>query len=670
MILPKLFLFFLLITSIFTLASEVNDIKLVDIDEFNVNYSEEDCKKVKDIFKNIFKQIYVYNDISKDPPNETYYGIVNLTEEFDKIPTSNRKYLDFYRDIKKVIGKVKDLHFYFSAKNYTNNDIHINEIYACLPISIYVKGNTSDDAEMYIRAFNYCSFNTNEDIKQFINEHINISIKYINGIEPFKFIQDFANQYIYVKNKHAAFTFMIDYFHFFPFELIPLTKEELTDIEFTFTDGETLKLNYTVYSQKDFENDFLNFNQISNMLNGGNDRDEIKWDYSTKDKLGFQCRIDNNNKVNVFKQSSFMYSDDFDAVVKKCFEEFYSNSFPIIGIESKNPGGLYLFPLVQQLTQLKILQRQHISIKLTEFMDRVIPKNSFLDIETCEPIQEFKNITDDYGNGIKHHRTQVFSIMNLVFLKELEKTRKRLYEKNNFKKPTEIIIFTDFRSFSAASFLIKGFQETGGAIIVGYRGNPKLKGEPLDASISPSGSLNFIDQTEIGQTLNECGFYFQFLTNMETFNYSYQGPNPIPREYQINPVDERVNIYQAYDDSLYDDFIKEAKKIFKKYNEDQECNPDNELLLFEPDNNSCYNFENIPHAHGGYQCDKGTKKWNTTCKPFYCDIGYYFDTYQNKCIEDLCNKPEKEEDKGNIGTYMNGSSFFLQVLFLITLWFI
>ena len=116
--------------------------------------------------------------------------------------------------------------------------------------------------------------------------------------------------------------------------------------------------------------------------------------------------------------------------------------------------------------------------------------------------------------------------------------------------------------------------------------------------------------------------------------------------------------------------LKRQKKIFKKYNEDQECNPDNELLLFEPDNNSCYNFENIPHAHGGYQCDKGTKKWNTTCKPFYCDIGYYFDTYQNKCIEDLCNKPEKEEDKGNIGTYMNGSSFFLQVLFLITLWFI
>ena len=135
--------------------------------------------------------------------------------------------------------------------------------------------------------------------------------------------------------------------------------------------------------------------------------------------------------------------------------------------------------------------------------------------------------------------------MNLLYLKELDKTRKMLYAKNNLKKPTEIIIFTDFRSYSAKSFLIKGFQETGGAIIVGYRGNPKLKGEPLDASLPPSGSYNFIYQTEMGQILNECGFGFRYLTNMETFNYSYQGPNPIPREYQINPVDERVNIYQA-----------------------------------------------------------------------------------------------------------------------------
>ena len=125
--LPKIFLFFLLVASIFTLTPEENQVTIIDIDEFNVNYSEEDCIKVMEALKNILNQIYVYDDISKNPPNDSYYGVVNLTEEFEKIPTSNRKYFDFYRDIKKVIAKVKDLHFYFTAFNYTNNDIHINE---------------------------------------------------------------------------------------------------------------------------------------------------------------------------------------------------------------------------------------------------------------------------------------------------------------------------------------------------------------------------------------------------------------------------------------------------------------------------------------------------------------------------------------------------------------
>ena len=45
------------------------------------------------------------------------------------------------------------------------------------------------------------------------------------------------------------------------------------------------------------------------------------------------------------------------------------------------------------------------------------------------------------------------------------------------KRPTDIvIIFTDSFSFSATSGLIKGLQNTGGAITIGYLGNPKIKG--------------------------------------------------------------------------------------------------------------------------------------------------------------------------------------------------
>ena len=240
-------------------------------------------------------------------------------------------------------------------------------------------------------------------------------------------------------------------------------------------------------------------------------------------------------------------------------------------------------------------------------------------------------------------------------LKNWKETRKKYYDKNHLKKPTEIIIFTDFRAFSATSFFIKGLQETGGAILVGYRGNPKLKDEPLDASQFPS-DLIVIDGTEMDKTLKECGFDLKTVTAYETFNYTYQKENPIPREFLINPVDERVNIFQAYDDSLYNDFINEAKKIFKKYNIDKECNPNNELLLFEPDGGECYNFENISHAHGGYQCDKETKHWSSICKPYYCDIGYYFDTYKNICVEDIrTERGGEEKEKDNIGTFINVS---------------
>ena len=71
-------------------------------------------------------------------------------------------------------------------------------------------------------------------------------------------------------------------------------------------------------------------------------------------------------------------------------------------------------------------------------------------------------VIDDYGNNTKHYRSQDPKI-----LKTQKEQRKKLYEKNHLKKPTDIILFTDFFSYSGTSFLIKGLQETGGTISVG-----------------------------------------------------------------------------------------------------------------------------------------------------------------------------------------------------------
>ena len=89
-------------------------------------------------------------------------------------------------------------------------------------------------------------------------------------------------------------------------------------------------------------------------------------------------------------------------------------------------------------------------------------------------------------------------------------------------------------------------------------------------------------------------------------------------------------------------------EIFDKYNET--CSRENLNLVLESD--EC-TFENDIYAHGGYSC--GTdKKWgsdNTTCKKSYCDIGYYYDKTEGKCVNDYCtNDPDLIEIILN-GTY-------------------
>ena len=52
-----------------------------------------------------------------------------------------------------------------------------------------------------------------------------------------------------------------------------------------------------------------------------------------------------------------------------------------------------------------------------------------------------------------------------------------------------------------------------------------------------------------------------------SFNYSYFSLYNlhIPREYIINPIDDRSNICGPYFEDRYNVFIKEAKRMFNKY---------------------------------------------------------------------------------------------------------
>jgi hypothetical protein len=501
----------------------------------------------------------------------------------------------------------------------------------------------------------------------------------INGTDPFEFIQNLQLEFNAIHNRHGQFSRNMNGAHKISINRNPLTKEQFSNIEFTFENDSIVLDYYLYYINPDLQhnNEFMNFYNheiqkeintleeisildIENKFNKlNNDYNNIKindldWDYSTNDTDGIQCRVDHKNEVNVFKQKTFLFEDkEYDQaleVIDNCTEAFYNNSYPIIGIESKNGGGIIEVSLYfQQFLQVKILQRTHFSTKTSDLVKQQIEsddENEYIEFETCKKFEKFedmKEIVDDYGKDIKHHRTKIFGLFNSTILKQHKQRRQKYFDNYKLKRPTDIIIFTDSFSYSSTSFFIKGLQETGAAITVGYKGNPKIS-DPFEASHSPSAVVSF-NGSDIYNNLLDNGFEIIGTTYFESFNYSYQLKNPIPREYLIHPVDVRVNIYQNYDDSLYDKFVNEAKRIFKKFNEEKFCNKDNLKLLYDPNNKKeCYTFDNDPYAHGGYECDPSTEKWSNVCKPYYCDIGYYFDVYKNKCIKDICTEDIKPDD--------------------------
>ena len=560
----------ILINQIFSLLEKetlhnniLQNSSLIDLDDFNIAIEESKCKKVVDTLIFMIEEIYIYNDISKNSPNNEYYGSFDLIKELKEIETKDRKYYDFYRDIKRKIAKLRDMHFLFTASKCIENSSCIGQLSMCLPISLIIKGNSSENAKVYIQKNEDCLEFYDNTIINFINKNLENPLESINGTDVFNFIQNFGTEFSNVKGEHGRFSYYLENLHFFQVTMFPFTKNETSNIKFVFNDSQSITLDYHLldigqklqiskefrefynketYEQNINKDDFSLFNIYKNFveLKYNKNENKIEWKYSTKNPSGFQCLIDDKNEVNVFKQESFQLYDDLEETVNKCTEEFYNNAYPIIGIESRNIGGnVIASAIIRQLIQVKILQRIHESIKYSDYIKKNINMLGIelFDIETCEKIKDFREIIDDYGKEIKHHRTQVTQRINSSTLKKMKERRQKYYEYNHLKKPTEILIFTDFFSFSTTSYFIKGLQETGGAIIVGYKGNPKSN-ENLDASLSPSGNILSLSGTDINKNFTECGFGITVLTFRESFNYSYQASNPIPREYLVNPVDE------------------------------------------------------------------------------------------------------------------------------------
>ena len=303
--------------------------------------------------------------------------------------------------------------------------------------------------------------------------------------------------------------------------------------------------------------------------------------------------------------------------------------------------------------------------------DYIAINNPMKDVKTCNINSSYyifdKSYVEDdygpniYGEKIKHQRTQIF---DLSFAEQNNYTKYK--NKKNFRKPNEIIIFTDGFSYSATSVFIKGIQLNGGAIIVGYGGNPYEN--TFDSSQSPTPVFSTENaKDDLSKNIESFGFtltypmmeMFSRLDNVKDTEINY------PLEYQINPIDERVQLFNSFDDTNYQEFVDKAFEIFKKY--ETRCNPNNKKLLYITDN--C-KFQDA-HMHGGYLCNSdGT--WSKTCTASYCDNGYYFDRINKQCIENACitnkdedNKDEKKDEKNKLFLILARVSFVIFLIILI-----
>ena len=79
----------------------------------------------RDVISNLTSIIeygYIYNDIVKNPPEPTglnnyVHQAVNFTKALNDIKIKDRKFYDFYRDIREILGTPRDLHFRFYGLN-------------------------------------------------------------------------------------------------------------------------------------------------------------------------------------------------------------------------------------------------------------------------------------------------------------------------------------------------------------------------------------------------------------------------------------------------------------------------------------------------------------------------------------------------------------------------
>ncbi|EDR25470.1 hypothetical protein EDI_126730 [Entamoeba dispar SAW760] len=667
-------IYFILLFITFSLSKQCSEYTTNEIDTVDSAFEciesiETTEKENNDIITGLkyYLEAYVFKDILKNPPqpsfSNNYYEKVDIDAELNKINTKTTSMYEFYSQIKNLIISTRDGHLGFNVDDKLNKPkSELTNFFYFLPFTI----NIDNDKKMYLIPRKSLG-GIPIDVPEEIDDNQNIAVKTINGEDPFNIIREFGKKYMRLKCPHAQFTEARSVISIGSLSDTPLTKEYLnTPITITWENEESVTINYSIFKLSTPNKSLKELLQGEEVKQGIQpkltpeeikSRKELVKRMKTKQGRNKPHKSDDNkvycslsdNKINTFVITSFdpkdAYVKSYEDTILKCIDLFDSNKYPIQLIFPKNGGGDYDYSqwvqkILAPYDDVNDIESGRIS-DLTEDIMRRGYGTYIYDPETCERREKGINpqtLGEWYTNpniikyGDVEHKVSQPSTENW----EAKKIMK------NPRKPTEIVVYTDSFCYSACSEVTKGLKEWGGAILVGFDGDPNGKDEEFEVGLSPTVviDLNDIDKNNI---IKQYG-YKVGISIIETYRYNYEYNESIPREFLTDMIDERVNIYQFdYSDETIKEFEEETKKIIEKYQ--TKCNPKNKRLVKRDE--KCDKEINIEHGHGGYECgDNG--EWSTKCVLSYCDEGYKFDYINNNCIEDVCVNPPTDNGTPNM----------------------
>ena len=662
-------------------------------------YNENNLQFMIDRLSKTFNDCYTFNEISKSPPNpyfsQNYYKKVDIQKLLKEIQIKNRSLYSFYQDLTKTLFELGDLHIKLDLSYFLSL---YTQIYMSQPLKLYIKmyNNRPRIFGQPLHSSDFWKYFKNSSlVYNVIKNNLKVPIYSINGKDPFDYISNFGGIYNNLKSPYSTFVYKFFNHNYVSFYSYPLSLEDLTNFTVVYDSNDTFTTDFIITSSYNISalksqnslnnfkgdekkgnlsdssdyllmNDSLNNEKLkisSNYIfNKDNSFDEVKinndneimnnnviqWNYNYSSL--FKCRVDEKNKVNVYFINKFGDSeiiDGFSEIILKCAELFDTNKYPVILITSFNPGGkAFLSQILLELLSPKITLNMYGSFRKTDTFKNSSELNQFLSFYTN--LEDCKTLTYDhlmkkehiikYDDNISSTLTEPFIILRKDIKKQLNSIKKNF---KNPRNPTDILVYTDGFSYSTASLFLKYLQYYGGAITTGYFYNPNLD-LPFDSSLSPSLIFDYLRL----QILSPEGYKpffdnFNIILSLPGIQTFYTPDNlTIPLEYQVTPVDEKVNIFEAFSDSNYDIFINESLKILNKYK--TECNPNNKKLVLL--SSECDSSFKNKYTHGGYECGNDGK-WSNKCVPSYCDIGYIFDYNKNECIIDVCSDEDRQQEK-------------------------